>query len=82
MNSPQVAGALKADRGMLAGMVEEIDGNDELFTELYLRLLSRQPTGDELARATAYFDEVGNRKTAIEDLAWALVNSAEFRHRR
>jgi hypothetical protein len=82
MNSPQVAGALKADRGMLAGMLKEIDGNDELFTELYLRLLSRPPTGDELARATAYFDEVGNRKTAIEDLAWALVNSAEFRHRR
>jgi hypothetical protein len=82
MNSAQVAGALKANRGMLSGLLQEIDDNEELFAELYLRMLSRQPTADELARATAYLDEVGNRKTAIEDMAWALVNSAEFRHRR
>lgn len=82
MNSPQVAGSLRANRGVLSGLLAEIKNNDELFTELYLRTLSRQPTDDELARAAAYLDEVGNRKQAIEDLAWALVNSAEFRHRR
>jgi len=82
MNSTQVAGGLRANRGVLSGLLEEIDDNDELFTELYLRTLSRQPTDDELERASAYLDEVGNRKQAIEDLAWALVNSAEFRHRR
>jgi hypothetical protein len=82
MNSAQVAGGLRANRGVLSGLLEEIDDNDELFTELYLRTLSRQPTDDELQRAGAYLDEVGNRKQAIEDLAWALVNSAEFRHRR
>lgn len=82
MNSAQVAGSLRANRGVLSGLLEEIDDNDELFTELYLRTLSRQPTEDELARAGAYLDEVGDRQQAIEDLAWALVNSAEFRHRR
>ena len=82
MNSAQVAGSLQANRGVLSGLLEEIDDNDELFTELYLRTLSRQPTDDELKRASAYLDEVGNRKQAIEDLAWALVNSAEFRHRK
>jgi hypothetical protein len=63
-------------------MLEEIKGNDDLFTELYLRTLSRQPTTDELARATAYVDETGNRAAALEDLAWALMNSAEFRYRK
>ena len=82
MNSAQVVGGLRANRGVLSGLLAEIKDNDELFTELYLRTLSRQPTDDELARASAYLDEVGNRKQAIEDLAWALVNSAEFRHRR
>jgi hypothetical protein len=82
MNSPQVAGVLKANRGVLAGLLNEIDDNEELFVELYLRTLSRQPTPDELARGLAYLDEVGNRKAAVEDLAWALLNSAEFRHRR
>lgn len=82
MNSPQAAGGLKANRGVLAGLLTEIDDNEELFVELYLRTLSRPPTEDELARAAAYVDEVGDRKTAVEDLAWALLNSAEFRHRR
>jgi hypothetical protein len=82
MNSAQVAGSLRANRGVLSGLLAEIKDNDELITELYLRTLSRQPTDDELARAAAYLDEVGNRKQAIEDFAWALVNSAEFRHRR
>jgi hypothetical protein len=82
MNSPQVAGALKAKRGVLGSMLEEIKGNDDLFTELYLRTLSRQPTADELSRATAYVDEIGSRETALEDLAWALMNSAEFRYRK
>ena len=82
MNSPQVAGGMKANRGVLAGLLDEIDDNEDLFVELYLRTLSRQPTEDELARALAHVDEVGNRKTAVEDMAWALLNSAEFRHRR
>jgi hypothetical protein len=82
MNSPQVAGGMKANRGVLAGLLNEIDDNEDLFVEMYLRTLSRQPTADELARALAYVDEVGNRKTAVEDMAWALLNSAEFRHRR
>jgi hypothetical protein len=82
MNSPQVAGAMKANRGVLSGLLGEIKNHEDLFVELYLRTLSRQPTEDELARALAYVDEVGNRKTAVEDMAWALLNSAEFRHRR
>lgn len=82
MNSAQVAGSLRTNRGVLSGLVAEIKNNDELVAELYLRTLSREPTKEELTRAKAYFREVGNRKQAVEDFAWALVNSAEFRHRR
>ncbi len=83
MNSPQVAGALKAGKpGLLKRLLSEIPANDALVDELYLQILSREPTVDELTRAVAYVDEVGRRGEAFEDLAWALVNSAEFRHRR
>jgi hypothetical protein len=83
MNSSQVAGATNAKRrGMLSSLLEQIPDNDELFAELYLRTLGRQPTADELARAAAYVDEVGDRAEAAEDLTWTLLNSAEFRHRR
>ncbi|MBI5766433.1 MAG: DUF1553 domain-containing protein [Verrucomicrobia bacterium] len=53
----------------------------EVIDSLYLTILSRPPTADERrivnARALAGPD---GRTTAI-DLAWALINSAEFLHR-
>jgi hypothetical protein len=51
----------------------------EIVTDLYLACYSRLPTGDELKIATAAFTAEGaNRRTAIEDVLWSLLNSAEF----
>ena len=53
-----------------------------MVTGLYLAILSRFPTEDELKTAASYAQSVGgNRRQAGQDLAWALVNSAEFRFR-
>ncbi|HEV3196333.1 MAG TPA: DUF1553 domain-containing protein [Bryobacteraceae bacterium] len=49
---------------------------------IYLAILSRYPTGDELKTVTKYFQSVpGNKWPATVDLAWALINSAEFLYR-
>jgi hypothetical protein len=54
----------------------------EAATALYLAILSRRPTDDELAAAAAYAQKAGaNRRVAAIDIAWALLNSAEFRYR-
>jgi len=48
-------------------------------TSLYLTILSRYPTDEELRAITAYSQAAGaNRRGVAQDLAWALVNSAEF----
>ena len=50
--------------------------------ELYLTILSRRPTLEELKTIGAYFQTVGgNRRGAAVDLIWALINSAEFLYR-
>jgi hypothetical protein len=51
-------------------------------TALYLTILSRFPTQEELGIAKAYA-ESGEAKgpAALFDLAWALINSAEFLYR-
>lgn len=48
--------------------------------DLYLTLLSRPPTADEVAAVVAYA-EASDVRTALLDTAWALINSAEFLYR-
>jgi len=49
---------------------------------LYLTVLSRYPTNDELKTVAAYFQSVqGNKWPAAVDLTWALINSVEFLYR-
>jgi hypothetical protein len=50
--------------------------------DLYLTILSRRPTGDELKTIDNYSRTAGvNRRQANIDLAWALMNSTEFLYR-
>lgn len=54
----------------------------EVVDELYLSILSRFPTDDERRTVTAYAPPGGiQSRGAAFDLAWALVNSAEFLYR-
>ncbi len=54
----------------------------EIINSLYLTILSRFPTDDELKTIGAYFQSpTVKRREAALDLAWALINSAEFQYR-
>jgi hypothetical protein len=54
----------------------------EVTTELYLTILSRFPTDEELKAVAAYAQSGGVKgREAAVDLAWALINSAEFLYR-
>jgi hypothetical protein len=49
------------------------------ITEVYLTILSRMPSEDEIQTAVKYAKSgVGRGREPLVDLAWALVNSAEF----
>ncbi len=56
-------------------------GRDQVANTLYLTILSRFPTPDELRAASEYAQKAGSRREAAVDLAWALINSAEFLYR-
>jgi len=47
---------------------------------LYLTILSREPTKDELA-AIGKYTKTGGYRNVMQDLPWALVNSKEFLYR-
>jgi len=64
-------------------LILDAEGNpDALIRLLYLAILSRNPTEEELAAAEKYFQTDGlSYKQAEEDLAWALINTKEFLYR-
>jgi len=54
----------------------------EIIEELYLTILSRFPTSEEVTKVEAYMRSgVVNGSEAGLDLAWALINSDEFLYR-
>jgi hypothetical protein len=46
--------------------------------ELYLRCLGRAPTATETAKITKRLEAATDKKEALEDLFWALLNTNEF----
>jgi hypothetical protein len=82
MNSGQVNQAVRLDRlNVLRTLLDDTRNDDELTAELYLRCLSREPTRQEIGAMRKYRKSARDRREAFEDLAWALVNSAEFQYR-
>ena len=73
----------KLQQGPKLQALLQASGNPrQLVTALYLAVLSRFPTEDELKTATGYAQAAGgNRRQAALDITWALLNSAEFRFR-
>ena len=54
---------------------------DEIVNELYLTILSRQPTQEELKTVAEYVKSTKSKAQAAIDITWALLNSTEFLYR-
>ena len=52
--------------------------NDNLIRDLYFAAFSREPREVEVAKLTAHLEASPNRRQAIEDLIWAVINTNEF----
>jgi hypothetical protein len=82
-NDPQMAGLLKPKPGNLTDRLLKLpaDKPQRIAEELFLSVLSRQPTKQDVADVTAYLkNQTGpKRTTAVQELVWATVCSAEFR---
>jgi hypothetical protein len=84
MNSQPLARALDGDRRftLLGRLLAEQPDDCELADELHLRTLARHATPEEIAVCVEHVRTAGDRADAFEDIFWALVNSAEFIHRK
>lgn len=79
-NGSQIRGWLTPSGENLTGRLLKIDAAPELAAELYLSTLVRQPTAEEVKDVEDYLVARGDQKQeAVQELAWALITSAEFR---
>ncbi len=69
----------KIQAGNLVGRrLAEKKAPADIVDELYVRCLSRKPTAPEKARLDALVAAEPDKKKALDDVFWALLNSREF----
>lgn len=78
INGPVVHDKLRADNGRIAKMFADSKADDEIIESLYLAALARKPVPEELAAAKAHLANSEDRRLALEDIGWAVLNSKEF----
>ncbi len=78
MNSNEIQEKLTAADGRLSHLLKSGKSPREMVEELYMASLSRSPDDSEMIEAANYIAQAPDKKTALGDLAWVLLNSKEF----
>ncbi len=78
INDTDVNTKISAPAGRLAKLLNQVADNQTLVEELYLGVLSRYPTDEEMKKSLAYVAQAADRKAGFEDVLWSLINVREF----
>jgi hypothetical protein len=73
-----VNGKLRDDSGRMARLAKSGKSPEQITRELYIVALSREPNATEVAAAVKHLTATPDRRQAVEDLGWVLINSKEF----
>jgi WD40 repeat protein len=79
MNSNKLQEMLVSAKGRVARLAKSDAKPEQIIEELYLVCFARLPDAEELKLAlSAFTAKDATRQTAVEDVLWSLLNSAEF----
>jgi hypothetical protein len=67
-----------AGGNLIGKRLAEKKAPNAIIEELYLRCVSRKPTPAEMQKLEALVAEATDKKQALDDVFWALLNSREF----
>ena len=83
LNSDMIDAKLRHEDGTVARLLRKFDDNGKLLDELSFLFYSRPPTESEKTTAFEHFRKhASDRRAAVEDLVWTMVNSKEFMFNR
>ncbi len=69
---------LRAPEGRLSHLLSSGKGDAEIVTECFLATISRPPSPAELTEFSGRLAAASDRRAAVEDLLWGLLNHPEF----
>jgi hypothetical protein len=78
INGPTVHSKLRSDDGHVHRWIARGDSDESIIRQLYLLAVSRYPNETEQQTALAHIASNDDRTRALEDVAWAIINSKEF----
>ncbi|HEY7311723.1 MAG TPA: DUF1549 domain-containing protein [Gemmataceae bacterium] len=79
-NGPTVRGWLAPRAGNLIDRLTKLTNTDALAEELYVSVFTRLPSAEERKEVADFLaSRSKDRAAALQDMAWALLASAEFR---
>jgi hypothetical protein len=78
LNSTDLQSKVGNPAGRVAALLKGKGSDAELIEELYLWSFGRKPRPQEQKDVLAYLAGQQDRKAALEDLLWALLNTKEF----
>jgi hypothetical protein len=78
ISGPLVNQLLARDDGRVARLAADGRAAADQVEELYWTALSRPPTAEERAATVAHVERATDRRQALEDIVWGLVNAKEF----
>jgi len=77
-NSDEIENKLASDQGRVAQIVKSEQPIVEAISGLYLSAFSRPPSELELQKTVEYVQNQENKRQALEDVLWTILNSKEF----
>jgi hypothetical protein len=78
INGPTVSEAIIHEQGLVARLLARKVDDSALVNEIYLSVLGREPTSEEVSRSLGFLLGVDSKAEAAQDLMWALMNSPAF----
>jgi len=78
ISGPEISELLRNQNNRLTALLASNQPPDQIVTNLCWTALSRPPTSIELAEGVRYLSEAKDKRQALEDLTWALLNAKEF----
>lgn len=78
INGPTVSEAIAHPQGLVSRLSGANMDDKKLIEDVYLSVLARYPTNEELTTSAGYFVAVPSKPEAAQDLMWALMNSPAF----